>query len=202
VRYVGASNFSAWHLMKALAVSERDGLPRFVSQQIYYSLQAREAENELVPVSIDQGLGILVWSPLAGGLLSGKYRRQGTDAPEGSRHLSGDWSEPPIYDQDKLYDTIEVLIEIGSERGVSAAQIALAYLIGKPAVTSVIVGARTEAQLADNLASANLTLSHDEVTRLDAVSAEPLRYPYWHQAGNIVDRLSPADLSLLGSHIG
>jgi len=202
VRYIGASNFSAWHLMKALAVSERDGLPRFVSQQIYYSLQAREAENELVPVSIDQGLGILVWSPLAGGLLSGKYRRQGTDAPEGSRHLSGDWSEPPIYDQDKLYDTIEVLIEIGSERGVSAAQIALTYLIGKPAVTSVIVGARTEAQLADNLASANLTLSHDEVTRLDAVSAEPLRYPYWHQAGNIVDRLSPADLSLLGSHIG
>ena len=115
VRYIGASNFSAWHLMKALAVSERDGLPRFVSQQIYYSLQAREAENELVPVSIDQGLGILVWSPLAGGLLSGKYRRQGTDAPEGSRHLSGDWSEPPIYDQDKLYDTIEVLIEIGSD---------------------------------------------------------------------------------------
>ncbi len=202
VRYVGASNFSAWHLMKALAVSEHTGLPRFVSQQIYYSLQARDAEAELVPVSIDQGLGILVWSPLAGGLLSGKYRRQGTDAPEGSRHLSGDWDEPPIYDQDKLYDTIEVLIEIGSARGVSAAQIALAYLIGKPAVTSVIVGARTEAQLTDNLASADLVLSDEEVTRLDAVSAEPLRYPYWHQAGNIADRLSPADFSLLGRYIG
>jgi aryl-alcohol dehydrogenase-like predicted oxidoreductase len=190
VRYVGASNFSAWHLMKALAVSEHTGL------------QARDAEAELVPVSIDQGLGILVWSPLAGGLLSGKYRRQGTDAPEGSRHLSGDWDEPPIYDQDKLYDTIEVLIEIGSARGVSAAQIALAYLIGKPAVTSVIVGARTEAQLTDNLASADLVLSDEEVTRLDAVSAEPLRYPYWHQAGNIADRLSPADFSLLGRYIG
>ena len=202
VRYVGASNFSAWHLMKALAVSEHTGLPRFVSQQIYYSLQARDAEAELVPVSIDQGLGILVWSPLAGGLLSGKYRRQGTDAPEGSRHLSGEWDEPPIYDQDKLYDTIEVLIEIGSARGVSAAQIALAYLIGKPAVTSVIVGARTEAQLTDNLASADLVLSDEEVTRLDAVSAEPLRYPYWHQAGNIADRLSPADFSLLGRYIG
>ncbi len=188
--------------MKALAVSEHTGLPRFVSQQIYYSLQARDAEAELVPVSIDQGLGILVWSPLAGGLLSGKYRRQGTDAPEGSRHLSGDWDEPPIYDQDKLYDTIEVLIEIGSARGVSAAQIALAYLIGKPAVTSVIVGARTEAQLTDNLASADLVLSDEEVTRLDAVSAEPLRYPYWHQAGNIADRLSPADFSLLGRYIG
>ena len=107
-------------------------------------------------MSIDQGLGILVWSPLAGGLLSGKYRRQGTEATEGSRHLSGEWDEPPIYDQDKLYDTIETLVEIGSARGVSAAQIALAYLIGKPAVTSVIVGARTEEQLTDNLASAEI----------------------------------------------
>jgi aryl-alcohol dehydrogenase-like predicted oxidoreductase len=201
VRYVGASNFSAWHLMKALAVSERAGLPRFASQQIYYSLQARDAEAELVPVSIDQGLGILVWSPLAGGLLSGKYRRQGTNAPEGSRHLSREWNEPPIHDQEKLYDTIEVLVEIGSARGVSAAQVALAYLIGKPAVTSVIVGARTEEQLTDNLASAELTLTDEELSRLDAVSAEPLRYPYWHQAANAADRLSPADLSLLGRYI-
>ena len=202
VRYVGASNFSAWHLMKALAVSERTGLPRFVSQQIYYSLQARDAEAELVPLSIDQGLGILVWSPLAGGLLSGKYRRQGTDAPKESRHLSGEWNEPPIHDREKLYDIIEVLVEVGSARGVSAAQIALAYLLGKPAVTSLVVGARTEAQLADNLASAELTLTDDEVSRLDAVSAEPRRYPYWHQARNIVDRLSPADLSLLGPYVG
>jgi len=141
-----------------------------------------------------------VWSPLAGGLLSGKYRRQGTQAEEGSRHLTS--VEPPIYDQDKLYDTIEVLVEIGSARGVSAAQIALAYLIRKPAVTSVIVGARTEAQLADNLASAELVLTDEEMSRLDAVSVEPLRYPYWHQAANAAERLSPADLSLLGRHIG
>ena len=114
VRYIGSSNFSAWHLMKALAVSDRRGLARFVSQQIYYSLQARDAESELVPVSIDQGLGILVWSPIAGGLLSGKYRRHGAEAAEGSRHLSGEWHEPPIRDEDKLYDTIEVLVEIGS----------------------------------------------------------------------------------------
>ncbi len=201
VRYVGASNFSAWHLMKALSVSERAGLPRFVSQQIYYSLQARDAEAELVPVAIDQGLGILVWSPLAGGLLSGKYGREGTDAPEGSRHLSGAWDEPPIHDREKLYDTIELLIEIGSARSVSAAQIALAYLMGKPAVTSLVVGARTEEQLADNLASAELTLTDDEVSRLDAVSAEPLRYPYWHQATNAPERLSPADLSLLARYI-
>jgi aryl-alcohol dehydrogenase-like predicted oxidoreductase len=199
VRYIGASNYAAWHLMKALGVSERNGYQRFVSQQIYYSLQARDAETELVPVSIDQGLGILVWSPIAGGLLSGKYRR-GVEAPEGSRHLS-DWDEPPIHDEDKLYNTIDALVEIGSDHGVSAAQVALAYTMGKPAVTSLIVGARTEEQLRDNLASAELTLTADEFARLDAVSAEPLRYPYWHQAKTSSDRLSAADLSLLGPHL-
>jgi aryl-alcohol dehydrogenase-like predicted oxidoreductase len=200
VRYIGASNYAAWHLVKALWTSDVNHLQRFVSQQIYYSLQAREAENELVPVSIDQGLGILVWSPIAGGLLSGKYRR-GVDAPAGSRHL-GDWSEPPIHDEDKLYDTIETLVGIAESRGVSAAQVALAYTIGKPGVTSVIVGARTEEQLADNLASAELTLTDEEFARLDEVSAQPLLYPYWHQANTSSDRLSPADLTLLGRHIG
>jgi aryl-alcohol dehydrogenase-like predicted oxidoreductase len=200
VRYIGASNYAAWHLMKALWTSDRNHLQRFVSQQIYYSLQARDAESELVPVSIDQGLGILVWSPIAGGLLSGKYRR-GVEAPAGSRHL-GEWSEPPIHDQDKLYDTIEVLVEIGEAHGVSAAQVALAYIIGKPAVTSVIVGARTEEQLSDNLASADLELSAEEVARLDDVSAQPLLYPFWHHANTSSDRLSPADLTLLGRHIG
>jgi aryl-alcohol dehydrogenase-like predicted oxidoreductase len=200
VRYIGASNYAAWHLMKALWTSDRHHLERFVSQQIYYSLQARDAENELVPVSIDQGLGILVWSPIAGGLLSGKYRR-GVDAPAGSRHL-GDWSEPPVHDEDKLYDTIETLVAIGESRGVSAAQVALAYIIGKPAVTSVIVGARTEEQLVDNLGSAELALTDDEVAKLDEVSAQPLQYPYWHHANTSADRLSPADLSLLGRHLG
>ncbi len=199
VRYIGASNYAAWQLMKALGVSERLGYERFASQQIYYSLQAREAENELVPVSLDQGLGILVWSPIAGGLLSGKYRR-GVDAPAGSRHLS-EWSEPPVHDEDKLYDTIETLVGIGDAHGVSAAQVALAYTIAKPAVTSVIVGARTEEQLADNLAAADLTLTPDELTRLDDVSAQPLPYPYWHQANTSSDRLSPADLSLLARHL-
>jgi aryl-alcohol dehydrogenase-like predicted oxidoreductase len=199
VRYIGASNYAAWHLMKALGVSERNGYQRFVSQQIYYSLQARDAETELVPVSIDQGLGILVWSPIAGGLLSGKYRR-GVEAPAGSRHLS-DWSEPPVHDEDKLYNTIDMLVEIGSDHGVSAAQVALAYTMGKPAVTSLIGGARTEEQLRDNLASAELTLTPDEFARLDAVSAEPLRYPYWHQANTSADRLSAADLSLIAPHL-
>jgi aryl-alcohol dehydrogenase-like predicted oxidoreductase len=201
VRYIGCSNFSAWHLMKALAVAERSGGAPFVSQQIYYSLQCRDVESELVPLAIDQDLGILVWSPIAGGLLSGKFRRSGSEGAEGSRHLSGDWDEPPVHDREKLYDIIEVLVEIGGARGVSAAQVALAWLIAKPAVTTVIVGARTEEQLADDLAAATLELSAEEMGRLDAVSADPLRYPYWHQAGNIADRLSPADLSLLGPYL-
>ena len=199
VRYLGASNYTGWQLMKALGVADRLGLARFVSQQIYYSLQARDAESELVPVSIDQGLGILVWSPIAGGLLSGKYRRD-REAPTGSRHL-GDWDEPPVHDEGKLYDTIDVLVGIGEAHGVSAARVALAYLLAKPAVTSLIVGARTEEQLADNLAAAEMTLTDDEIARLDDVSAQPLRYPHWHQAKTSADRLGPADLSLLGPHL-
>jgi aryl-alcohol dehydrogenase-like predicted oxidoreductase len=199
VRYVGASNYAAWQLMKALGTAERGGLPRFVSQQVYYSLQAREAEYELVPLAVDQGLGVLVWSPLAGGLLSGKYRR-GQQPPEGSRHLT-DWNEPPVYDQEGLYDTIEVLVAIGAEHGVSAAQVALAYLLGKPAVTSLVVGARTREQLADNLAAAELKLTAEQHARLDEVSRPPLLYPYWHQAATANDRLSPADLTLLGPHL-
>ena len=199
VRYIGCSNYAAWQLMKALWTSEREGLARFVSQQVYYSLQAWDIEYELVPLCVDQGLGILVWSPIAGGLLSGKYRR-GVEAPAGSRHL-GEWSEPPVHDEDKLYDTIEELVAIGADHGVSAAQVALAYTIGNPAVTSVIVGARTPEQLADNLAAAELTLSAEEMDRLDAVSAQPLLYPYWHQANTSADRLSAADLTLLARHV-
>jgi aryl-alcohol dehydrogenase-like predicted oxidoreductase len=199
VRYVGASNYAAWQLMKALGVADREGLPRFVSEQIYYSLQARDAEYELVPLAIDQGLGILIWSPLAGGLLSGKYRRDDPN-PEGTRRFAG-WTEPPVNDENKLYDTIDVLVDIGAGRGVSAAQIALAYLLGKPGITSLIVGARTDEQLADNLASASIVLSDDERARLDEVSAMPLLYPYWHQANTASDRLSAADLSLLQRYL-
>jgi aryl-alcohol dehydrogenase-like predicted oxidoreductase len=200
VRYIGASNYAAWHLMKALGISQQRGLERFVSQQIFYSLQSRDAENELVPVSLDQGLGILVWSPLAGGLMSGKYGRN-IEAPAGSRHLT-EWSEPPVHNEDKLYDTIEAAVAIGEAHGVSAAQVSLAYLLAKPAVTSLIVGARTTDQLRDNLAAAELELSAEEIATLDHVSGEPLRYPYWHQAQTSSDRLGPADLSLLGRHLG
>jgi aryl-alcohol dehydrogenase-like predicted oxidoreductase len=196
VRYLGCSNYAAWQLMKALAVADARGLDRFTSQQVYYSLHSRDIEDEIVPACLDQGVGILVWSPLAGGLLSGKYRR-GVEAPEGSRHLSS-WSEPPVHDEDKLYATIEAAVAIGQAHGVSAAQVSLAYLLTKPAVTSLVVGARTTQQLADNLAAAELVLDPEEIARLDEVSGTPLRYPFWHQAKTAADRLSAADLSLLG----
>ncbi len=199
VRYIGASNYSGWQLMKALGIAARDQLPPFVSQQIYYTLQERSAEYELIPLAVDQGLGTLVWSPLAGGLLSGKYRR-GQDGPEGSRQMSG-WDEPPVYDEDRLYDTIEVLVEIAEGRGISAAQVALAWLLGRPSVSSVIVGARTDEQLADNLKAAELELTEDERSRLEQVSRQPLLYPYWHQRKTASDRLSAADLALLEPYL-
>jgi aryl-alcohol dehydrogenase-like predicted oxidoreductase len=199
VRYLGASNYSGWHLMKSLGAADRLGMQRFVSQQIHYTLEAREAEYELVPVTLDQGLGILVWSPLAGGLLSGKFRR-GQSGPEGSRHLKG-WNEPPIRDESRLYDIVEALVSIAEARGVSAARIGLTWLLGRPGVTSLVVGARDETQLADNLAAADLKLSEEERRQLDEVSRLPLLYPYWHQAWTARDRLSAADLALLAPYV-
>ena len=199
VRYVGASNFSGWHLMKAMETTRTHGFVPLVSQQIYYSLQARDAEYELVPITLDQGLGVLVWSPLAGGLLSGKYRR-GQATPEGTRHFDN-WGEPPIHDEDKLYDTIEVLVEIAQARGVSAAEVALAWLLGRPGITSLVIGARTEAQLTNNLRAAELSLTPEERGRLDEVSLQPLLYPYWHQANTAASRLGAADLSLIAPHL-
>lgn len=199
VRYIGASNFSGWHLMKAMESARANRYTPLVSQQIYYTLQSRDAENELVPVSIDQGLGILVWSPLAGGLLSGKYRR-GLDTPEGTRHFQ-DWGEPPVHNQEQLYDTIEVLVDIAKAREVSAAEVALAWLLGRPAVTSLVIGARNDEQLKTNLRAASLKLSDEERARLDAVSQVPLQYPYWHQANTAAARLGEAELSLIRPHL-
>jgi aryl-alcohol dehydrogenase-like predicted oxidoreductase len=198
VRYVGCSNFSAWHIMKSLGVSERLGLTPYVSQQIYYSLLHREAEYELIPLAVDEGVGVLVWSPLAGGLLSGKYRR-GAEPPAGARH-STDWREPPIYDEDKMYDVIDVLVGAAHKTGRSPAQVALAYLLGRPAVTSVIVGARRPEQLADNLAGADAELDPSLRQELDEVSKLPLLYPYWHQAQSTTDRMSAGDSTLLGQY--
>ena len=193
VRYVGCSNYSGWHLMKALAVSDRHNYQRFVSQQIHYTLHAREAEYELVPITIDQGLGILVWSPIAGGLLSGKFRR-GINAPEGARH-SGGHAEPPVYDWEKLYDIIDVIVSVAEEHNVSGARVALAWLLQRPGVTSVIAGGRNEEQFKDNLAAADLKLTEHQVKRLNEVSQPTLIYPYWHQNWSVYDRMSPADLA-------
>jgi aryl-alcohol dehydrogenase-like predicted oxidoreductase len=199
VRYVGCSNFSGWHIMKARGVSERDRRERFVSQQIHYTLEARDAEYELLPISIDQGLGILVWSPLAGGLLSGKHRRNQA-TPEGTRQFAG-WTEPPIRDENRLWSIVDTLVSIAESRSVSAAQVALSWLIGRKGVTSVIIGGRTDAQFKDNLSAAELTLSAEERQRLDDVSLPQVLYPYWHQMNTATDRLSEADLSLLGPHL-
>lgn len=197
VRYIGCSNYSGWHIMKALAAADRRQASRFVSQQIHYTLHSREAEYELVPISQDQGLGILIWSPLAGGLLSGKYRRDG--GPESGRHVGG-YREPPVPDQQKLFDIVDVIMDIAAERGVSGAQVSLAWLLGRPGVTSVIIGGRSEAQFKDNLGAATLKLSAEERGRLDAVSRPPLLYPYWHQSFTALDRLSPIDRDLIAPY--
>jgi aryl-alcohol dehydrogenase-like predicted oxidoreductase len=188
VRYAGASNYSGWQLMKALAVADAKGFPRLVTQQIHYTLEAREAEYELAPIAVGEGVGILVWSPLAGGLLGGKY---GPDAPS-SRQLGGR-HEPPIRDVPRLWRIVEVLKEVGAAHGVSAAQVALAWLLGRPGVASLVVGGRSREQFADSLAAAGLALAPEERARLDEVSAPPVIYPYWHQIRSASDRFGPAD---------
>jgi aryl-alcohol dehydrogenase-like predicted oxidoreductase len=200
VRFLGCSNFSGWHLMKALATADRMGAQRYVAQQINYSLEAREAEYELIPAGIDQGVGVLVWSPLAGGLLSGRYRRE-ADLGARTRQDPG-WHGFPVGDWPRLWRTVDVLTEIGAAHGVSAARVALAWLLARPGITSLIIGARDEQQLADNLAATSLVLSADEHARLEQVSRPQLLYPYWHQAASITNRLSPADHALLDSHLG
>jgi aryl-alcohol dehydrogenase-like predicted oxidoreductase len=199
VRYVGCSNYSGWHVMKAMEVARRDGRVPFVSQQIHYTLQAREAEYELIPIAVDQKLGILVWSPIAGGLLSGKHKRN-QKTPEDTRQFAG-WKEPPIYDEEKLWDIVDVIVAVAEERGVSGAQVALAWLLERPGVTSAIIGGRTEGQFKDNLAAAGLKLTPEERKRLDDVSRPPLLYPYWHQSWTAKDRFGASDHALHAEHL-
>ncbi len=194
VRYVGCSNYSGWHIMKALGIAEREGLPRFVTQQIHYTLEAREAEYELLPIAVDQGVGVLVWSPLAGGLLSGKHRR-GQAPPEGSRQAAG-WDEPPIRDPDRLWNIVDALVEIGDRHGVSAAPVALAWLLERPGVTSLVTGGRKEEHFRDNFKAVDLALTDEDRKLLDQVSAIPMIYPYWHQQNFARDRFGPGDWAL------
>lgn len=197
VRYIGCSNFSAWHIMKCMMAADRHNFEKFVVQQIHYTLESRDAEYELLPLSMDQGIGVQVWSPIAGGLLSGKFRKGVT--PELSRHIN-DWGEPPIRDEARLYRIIEAIVQVAEGRGVSGAQVALSWLAGRPGVCNIIVGARNEAQLKDNLAASSLVLTAEERKLLDDVSLQPLIYPYWHQL-NAASRLGPADLTLMAPHV-
>jgi aryl-alcohol dehydrogenase-like predicted oxidoreductase len=185
VRYIGCSNYSAWHLMKALSISEHRGWERFCVTQVHYSLIAREVEHELVPLCLDQDVGMAVWSPLSSGLLSGRYRAGAPAPPEGRFAQT---SDPPVDDLDRAYRIVEVLVTIADERGASPAQVALAWLLGRPAVASVTLGARSLEQLRDNLGAADLPLTADEAARLDAVSDRALPYPYWHQRAYNAER--------------
>jgi aryl-alcohol dehydrogenase-like predicted oxidoreductase len=175
VRYVGVSNWAAWRIAQALAIADQHGWARFNTLQAYYTIAGRDLERDIVPLINEQKVGLMVWSPLAGGLLSGKYDRDGK-GPDGSRRATFDF--PPV-DKDRAFDCIDVMREIGAAHGVSVARVALAWLLHKPVVMSVIVGAKTVEQLDDNLAATSLGLSADEMERLDKVSALPPEYPGW-----------------------
>ncbi len=184
VRAIGASNLAAWQLAKALWVSDREGLERFESLQAYYTVAGRDLEREVVPLLSDQQLGLMVWSPLAGGLLSGKYDRS-TDKADGARRDSFDF--PPV-NRERAWDVVDVLREIAEARGVSVAQLALAWLLHQDVVTSVIIGARKMSQLEDNLASVEVRFTDEELARIDEVSALPPEYPGWMVARQGGDR--------------
>jgi len=180
VRYLGCSNFAGWQLMKALDISERQGWERFVTLQALYSLLARELENELVPLCLDQGLGILTFSPLGGGFLTGKFRR-GKPRPQGTR-LSDPHNPFARFDEQKGFDIIEELDRIAAAHAATVAQASLRYLLNKPGVCSVIIGAKNSQQLMDNLKSEDWEMTAEEVKRLDDVSKPVSLYPYWFLA--------------------
>jgi aryl-alcohol dehydrogenase-like predicted oxidoreductase len=183
IRYVGCSNFSGWHLMKSLALAEKHGLPRYVAHQAYYSLIGRDYEAELMPLAVDQKVGAVVWSPLGWGRLTGKIRR-GAPLPEKSRlqgKLARDLGPQP--DEEYVFRVVDVLDELAKETGKSVPQLALNWLLQRPTVSSVIIGARNEEQLRQNLDAVGWNLTPEQVARLDAASALPVPYPYWHQRG-------------------
>ena len=179
IRYLGVSNFSGWHLIKSLAVADRYGYARYVANQTYYSLIGRDYEWELMPLGADQGVGAVVWSPLGWGRLTGKIRR-GAALPATSRlHATAD-SGPPVADE-RVYRVVDALDEIAKETGKTVPQIALNWLLQRPTVSTVIIGARNEEQLKQNLGAVGWTLAPEQVARLDAASDVTLAYPYWHQ---------------------
>ncbi len=187
VRYIGLCNMAAWQIMKGLGISDKRNLARFESVQAYYTIAGRDLEREVVPLLQDQQLGLMVWSPLAGGLLSGKFNADGT-APDGSRRVSFDF---PVVDKPRAFRCVDVMREVAGRHDATVAQVALAWLLSRPQVTTVILGAKTPAQLADNLGSVRLVLDADDLAALDAVSALPPEYPGWMLARQAGPRLLP-----------
>ncbi len=190
VRYIGVSNWQAWRIATALGISARLNLARFETLQAYYSIAGRDLERELSPLLDAEKMGLLVWSPLAGGLLSGKFSRD-NQSPEGSRRSEFDF---PVVDKERAWNVLDVMRPIAEAHGCSPARIALAWLLSKPVVTSVIVGAKRLSQLEDNIAAIDITLSEEEIRKLDAVSELPPEYPGWMLATQGADRLGPVDL--------
>jgi len=184
VRYIGCSNLAAWHIMKSLGISTLNNFSKFVSLQAYYTIAGRDLEREIVPLLLDQKIGLMVWSPLAGGLLSGKYNRN-SESEEGGRRVNFDF--PPV-NKEKAFDIIDVMQKIADSKQVSVAQIALAWLLHQPAVTSVIIGANKPQQLQDNLNSVNIQLASDELTELNEVSKLAPEYPGWMIERQSADR--------------
>jgi len=183
VRYIGASNVTAWQLMKALAFSQYHNLAKFVSLQAYYTIAGRDLERELVPLLLDQKVGLMVWSPLAGGFLSGKYSRNKN--PEDARRAKFDF--PPI-NKEKAFDIIDVMEPIAQSKNVSVAQIALAWLLHQPVVTTVIIGAKKMEQLEDNLKAVDVTFTQDELDKLNEASKLTPEYPAWMLTRQSADR--------------
>jgi aryl-alcohol dehydrogenase-like predicted oxidoreductase len=182
IRYIGCSNHAAWQIVKALGVSERLNLARYVSVQAYFSLAGRDVEREIIPAAVDQGLGVLCWSPLAGGLLSGKFDRHGATEKGSRRDMRGAAAQFPPVDEDVAFAVVDVLRAIAGRIGTSPSQVALAWLLAQPGVTSVITGVKRLEQLRDNLGAADLTLSAEDLAALDAVSLTPPTYPGWIQS--------------------
>jgi aryl-alcohol dehydrogenase-like predicted oxidoreductase len=181
VRYVGVSNFSGWHISKALGVADRYGYPRYVANQTYYSLIGREYEWELMPLGLEEGIGAVVWSPLGWGRLTGKIRR-GTGIPKDSRlHGSAEWG--PQVDDEYLFKVVDALDDVAKETGKTIPQVALNWLLQRPTVSTVVIGARNEEQLKQNLGAVGWNLTNEQVAKLDKASDVPLVYPYWHQRG-------------------
>jgi aryl-alcohol dehydrogenase-like predicted oxidoreductase len=199
IRYWGVSNYSGWSLAKTVMAARAAGLIAPVAHQLYYTAEAREAEYELLPAAQDLGVGSMIWSPLGQGLLSGKLGR-GRPAPQGSRQGTPGWTSPWVVDRERLYRVIDVLQAVAAERGVSAARVALAWLKDRPNVGPLVIGARTDEQLRDNLAAATLELTKEQHDLIEAAGRPAPLYPFWHRAKMAIERATPSEVGYLNGY--